>query len=56
MATLHAELHEGADGAQALRAIRDMLLERFEIRHVTVQIDPGECLDPSGDCAGHAHS
>lgn len=55
MATLHAELHEQADGGRALRAIKRMLLERFGIQHVTVQIDPGECLDQSRDCAGHGH-
>lgn len=53
MATVHAELHERADGAQALQAIKRMLLERFGIQHVTVQIDPGNCLDASDDCAGH---
>ena len=55
MATVHAELDEHADGAQALQAIRRMLLDRFGIQHVTVQIDPGECPDPSVDCAGHGH-
>ena len=55
MATLHAELHEQADSAQALRAINQVLLERFSIQHVTVQIDPGECLDQARDCAGHGH-
>jgi cobalt-zinc-cadmium efflux system protein len=55
MATVHAELDEHADGVQALQAIRRMLLEHFGIQHVTVQIDPGECPDPSGDCAGHGH-
>jgi cobalt-zinc-cadmium efflux system protein len=55
MATLHAELHEPADSAQALQAIRQMLLERFHIQHVTVQIDPGHCPDQARDCAGHGH-
>jgi cobalt-zinc-cadmium efflux system protein len=55
MATLHAELHEQADSGQALRAIKRVLLDRFGIQHVTVQIDPGECPDPSVDCAGHGH-
>ena len=55
MATLHAELQEPADSAQALRAIKRMLLENFDIQHVTVQIDPGECLDQSQDCTGHGH-
>ncbi|MBT2142842.1 MULTISPECIES: cation diffusion facilitator family transporter [unclassified Rhodanobacter] len=53
MATVHAELDEHADGARALQAIKRMLLERFGIQHVTVQIDPGKCLDAGGDCAGH---
>jgi cobalt-zinc-cadmium efflux system protein len=55
MATLHAELHEHADGAKALRSIKQMLLERFEIQHVTVQIDSGDCLDQGEDCSGHGH-
>jgi cobalt-zinc-cadmium efflux system protein len=55
VATLHAELREGADAANALRSIKRMLLERFEIQHVTVQIDQGECLDHKGGCAGHGH-
>lgn len=56
MATLHAELHEPADSAQALRAIKQVLLERFHIQHVTVQIDSGDCLDQMQDCSGHRHS
>jgi len=55
MATLHAELHDHADSTQALQAIKRMLLERFDIQHVTVQVDPGECLDQTQDCAGHGH-
>jgi cobalt-zinc-cadmium efflux system protein len=55
MATLHAELNEPADSARALQAIKQMLLERFDIQHVTVQVDPGECLDQSKSCAGHNH-
>ncbi|MDW2981034.1 cation diffusion facilitator family transporter [Rhodanobacter sp. KK11] len=53
MATVHAELDEHADGAQVLQAIKRMLLERFGIQHVTVQVDPGKCLDAGGKCAGH---
>src|SRR5262249_40164301 len=40
MATLHLELHEQGDGAHALAAVNRVLLERFGIRHTTVQIDP----------------
>jgi cobalt-zinc-cadmium efflux system protein len=55
MATLHAELNEPADGARVLRAIRQILRERFEVEHVTVQIDPGACPDETPGCAGHRH-
>lgn len=55
MATLHAELHEPGDGAQALHAIQKVLNDRFGIQHVTVQIDPGACPDPANGCAGHRH-
>jgi cobalt-zinc-cadmium efflux system protein len=53
MATVHAELRRDADGAQAMRAINDVLRERFGVQHVTVQIDTGGCLDRHGDCAEH---
>jgi cobalt-zinc-cadmium efflux system protein len=55
MATLHVELCEEGEGATALRAIRGMLRERFGIRHVTVQIDPGGCPDGETGCAEHDH-
>jgi len=56
MATVHAELEENADSREVLRAIKRVLLERFEIQHVTVQIDSGGCLDRSERCAGHGHA
>jgi len=56
MATLHAELYEPAASASALLAINQLLLERFNIQHVTVQIDPdGECFDQTPGCVGHGH-
>ena len=54
MATLHAELHDGAPSASVLLAIRQMLSERFGIQHVTVQVDSGECPDAAPGC-GHGH-
>ena len=53
MATLHAELDEQAHAGRALRAIRQLLRERFEVEHVTVQIDPGACPDAGSGCPGH---
>jgi cobalt-zinc-cadmium efflux system protein len=56
MATLHLDLHEQGDGARALAAVNRTLLERFGIRHATVQIDPGDCPDGSPGCsAQHQH-
>jgi cobalt-zinc-cadmium efflux system protein len=53
MATVHAELREDAESARAMRAINDLLRDRFGVQHVTVQIDTGGCLDRHGGCAEH---
>lgn len=50
MATLHLELHDRDDGARALAAVNRILVERFGIRHATVQIDQGHCPDGSPGC------
>lgn len=55
MATLHAEMNEGADQGRALTAIKATLLERYAIGHATVQIDPGHCPDSDEACADQAH-
>jgi cobalt-zinc-cadmium efflux system protein len=56
MATLHAELHEPGQSSDALLAINQLLLQRFSIQHVTVQVDPdGECFDRAAGCMGHGH-
>lgn len=52
MATLHAELHEGASSGSAIRAINQVLAERFSIQHVTVQVDSEPCPDGTRGCAG----
>jgi len=54
MATLHAEVHEGANAAAVLDAIKRTLLDRYGIGHATVQIDPGPCPDMEEPCKGHA--
>lgn len=51
MATLHAVLDDPDGGTRVLHAINQLLLERFEIRHVTVQIDPGPCADRDEHCS-----
>lgn len=55
MATLHAEVYEDGQSAQALKVIKDVLNDRFGIQHATVQIDPGPCPDQPLGCAGHGH-
>jgi cobalt-zinc-cadmium efflux system protein len=44
--TLHAEVSPGADHQAVLRAIREVLRERFGITHATIQIETAECTDP----------
>jgi cobalt-zinc-cadmium efflux system protein len=53
MATVHAELREDADNARAMRAINEVMRDRFGVQHVTVQIDTGGCPDRHGGCAEH---
>jgi cobalt-zinc-cadmium efflux system protein len=55
MATLHVELHDQGDGARVLAAVNRILLERFGIRHATVQIEPAGCPDESPGCGAHRH-
>ncbi|MBO9662811.1 cation diffusion facilitator family transporter [Dokdonella sp.] len=43
VATLHAQLHEGADADQAIRSIHRVLREHFRIEHATVQIEAQPC-------------
>jgi cobalt-zinc-cadmium efflux system protein len=50
MATLHAELAEGADQARVLTAIKTTLSERWRVGHATVQFDPGHCPDELEGC------
>ncbi|TAN08046.1 MAG: cation transporter [Rhodanobacteraceae bacterium] len=52
MATLHARLCQGGDAQRVLRAIQRVARERFEISHVTVQVESSECVDPEH---GDAH-
>lgn len=64
MATLHARVADGGDAPRALRAIQRVLRERFEIGHVTVQIETSDCADEASGCeesphdagAGHSHA
>ncbi len=46
LVTLHARLAPGADAEITLLAIKARLVSHFRISHATVQIEPGECLDP----------
>lgn len=52
MATVHAELTGQGTATEAIAAINRVLAERFAIRHVTVQIDSGHCVDAEHGCGG----
>jgi cobalt-zinc-cadmium efflux system protein len=43
--TLHARLRAGANADAAVRAIKQRLVERFGVGHVTVEIEREECAD-----------
>ena len=47
MLTLHARLCGDANSAQAIRAIKARLKQRFGIAHATVEIELGDCADHS---------
>ncbi|MGF1604859.1 MAG: cation diffusion facilitator family transporter [Rhodothalassiaceae bacterium] len=44
--TLHLRIRPEADAQAVLMQAKDLLLKRFDIRHTTIQIEPGPCLDP----------
>lgn len=56
MATLHAGLRVNADGQMAMRAVKQVLRERYGIDHATVQIEPEACPDTLAECGEHDHS
>ncbi|HET7301434.1 MAG TPA: cation diffusion facilitator family transporter [Oleiagrimonas sp.] len=56
VATLHAGLHAGADGPAVMRAVKQVLRERYGIDHATVQIEPESCPDTLAECGEHDHS
>ncbi len=45
LVTLHADVREGTDHHAVLRQIKEILRERFDVRHSTVQIEPSGCAD-----------
>jgi len=53
VATLHANPEDGVAHDHVIRSIQSVLLERFRIRHATVQIETQPC--PNGDCGDAAH-
>jgi cobalt-zinc-cadmium efflux system protein len=47
--TLHADISNRRDSDIALRKIKDILRDRFEINHSTVQIETDGCVDHEAD-------
>lgn len=50
MVTLHADIEPGTDAMQAIREIKQMLADHFNIAHATVEVEFGTCVDDT-----HAH-
>jgi len=49
MVTLHADIEPGTDSIVAVREIKQLLSERFEISHATVEVEYGDCVDEAHD-------
>jgi cobalt-zinc-cadmium efflux system protein len=45
MVTLHADILPGTDSIMAIREIKQMLAEHFDIVHATVEVEYGDCVD-----------
>ncbi|MGI4815162.1 MAG: cation diffusion facilitator family transporter [Janthinobacterium lividum] len=45
LVTLHIRPHVDVDSQTLLAAVKARLLERFQIAHITMQIETGECVD-----------
>lgn len=52
MVTLHADIEPGTDTVTAIREIKHMLAEHFDITHATVEVEYGDCND---NAHGHHH-
>jgi cobalt-zinc-cadmium efflux system protein len=47
MVTLHADIEPGTDTILAIREIKQMLAEHFNVAHATVEVEYGSCVDDS---------
>lgn len=52
MLTMHVIVEKEGNCGEVLSCLKRILVERFAIRHSTIQIEPGECFDDLGgkDC------
>jgi len=54
MVTLHADIEPGTDAMRAIREIKQMLAERFDIEHATIEVEFGTCHDDMHEHHGAA--
>ena len=54
MLTMHADILPGTDSMLAVREIKEILAERFDIAHATVEIECGACQDEVSSRRGAA--
>jgi cobalt-zinc-cadmium efflux system protein len=45
MVTLHADIEPGTDSIVAVREIKQLLSQQFDIAHATVEVEYGDCVD-----------
>ena len=53
--TLHVNVDPEADLTQVLQRVKQVLQDRFQIQHSTVQVEPAHCVDEHTDTTSSAH-
>lgn len=53
--TLHVNVDPDADSTQVLQRVKQVLQDRFQIHHSTIQIEPAHCVDEHTGTTASAH-
>jgi len=53
--TLHVNVDPDADSTQVLQRIKQVLQDRFQIHHSTIQVEPAHCVDEHTGTTASAH-
>lgn len=53
--TLHVNVDPDADSTQVLQRVKQVLQDRFQIHHSTIQVEPAHCVDEHTGTTASAH-